>query len=197
MIGEASRKDTMQNMIIDLLKTVQRDGMDQLIDYLIVNKFFDAPASTRYHGCYDGGLAEHSFNVFRLLSELNTAYNLQCSQDSMIIAALLHDVCKVGAYIKSQVIGSKAPYYWNKSQPKGHAALSIYRIEEFIELSELEKKMIQYHMGVYGLKEFDGKGEYTLREKGLANAWHHHPIVKVMYFCDELATLQEKAKENL
>ena len=68
--------------------------------------------------------------------------------------------------------------------------------------------MIRYHMGVYGLNEFDERsGEYPLRGdqsktseqrrgQSLANAWHHYPIVKLMYFCDELATLSEKASEQ-
>jgi hypothetical protein len=74
----------------------------------------------------------------------------------------------------------------------------VARVKQFINISELEEKMILYHMGVYGLHEFEeGKGEYPLRGGGLANAWYHHPAVKVMYFCDELATLGEKARESL
>lgn len=76
--------------------------------------------------------------------------------------------------------------------------MSVARVKQFINISELEEKMILYHMGVYGLHEFEeGKGEYPLRGGGLANAWYHHPAVKVMYFCDELATLGEKARESL
>ena len=100
---------------------------------------------------------------------------------------MLHDVCKIGAYIKTD-----KGWKWNKKQPKGHAILSIKRISEHIELTDLEDKMIRYHMGVYGLKEFDPKkGEYELRNKQMANAWYHYPIVKVMYFCDELVSLGE------
>jgi len=121
----------------------------------------------------------------------------------------------MGAYI-----GTEKPYKWNKQQPKGHALLSIERIKKHIELTELEELMIKYHMGVYGLNEFYDEddwqtGEYPLRGdhtndkemskeeskkarygKSMANAWYHNPIVKVMYFCDELATLEEKAEKG-
>jgi hypothetical protein len=77
---------------------------------------------------------------------------------------------------------------------------------------DIEELMIKYHMGVYGLNEFYAEddwqtGEYPIRGdkslskeerrgKSLANAWYHNPICKLMYFCDEIATLEEKAKEN-
>jgi len=210
-----------------LLESTHREGINCLIGYLVQEGFFTAPASTKFHGCYLGGLANHSFRVYELL--LNTKPNilkldaitnsgqkpLPIQPANIIIAALLHDVCKVGAYI-----GDEKPYKYNKATPKGHALLSIERIKKHIELTELEELMIKYHMGVYGLNEFyeEGSwqtGEYPLRGdhskdegmtkeesqkarygKSMANAWYHNPIVKVMYFCDELATLEEKAKDN-
>jgi len=202
----------IKEKITGLLKSTKRSGIESLIKYLEDEGFFEAPASTRFHGCYPGGLAEHSFRVYELLRSYGK-FNLdkvsspgqqplQITIDNIIIAALLHDVCKVGAYI-----GTEKPYKWNKQQPEGHALLSIERIKKYIELTELEELMIKYHMGVYGLYEFENdwqKGEYPLRGddtkskeerrgQSLANAWYHNPIVKVMYFCDELATLEEKA----
>ena len=183
----------MKDQIIELLKSTKREGIEKMIEYIDSNGFFESPASTRFHGCYEGGLAKHSYNVYRMLIGYDMTYKLNSSIDSMIIAALLHDVCKIGAYL-----GDSMPYKWNRQQPKGHAELSLHRINAYIQLTELEEKMIRYHMGVYGLKEFDEKkGEYTLRNKSMANAWYHHPIVKVMYFCDELATLQEKCEEKI
>ena len=93
-------------------------------------------------------------------------------------------------------LGDSKPYTWHREQPRGHAMLSLIWIQEHIKLTELEELMIKFHMGVYGLNEYDQrKGEYSLRDGGMANAWYHHPIVKVMYFCDELETLQAKARE--
>ena len=180
-----------QKLIEELLLSTKRDGMDNLLEYMSTGGFFTSPGSTRYHGCYKGGLAVHSLGVYDLLDTFAPSFKLDCPADSLIIAPLLHDLCKMGAYQ-----GNEKPYTYNRINPPGHATLSITRITRFIELTELEDKMIRYHMGVYGLREFDEKkGEYPLRGGGMANAWHHHPIVKVMYFCDELATLDEKANE--
>ena len=178
--------------IKELLQKVDRVGMDTLLDYMNDNEFFTAPASTRFHGCYEGGLADHSLRVYQMTSGYNDRLLLGVPEENIIVAGICHDFCKLGAYI-----GTEKPYKWNRNQPKGHAALSVERVKQFIELEEIEEKMILYHMGVYGLIEFDEKkGEYPLRGGSMANAWYHHPIVKVMYFCDEIATFEEKAREQ-
>lgn len=208
-------KKNVKEQIIELLMSTKREGIESMIKYLEDSGFFESPASTRFHSSYPGGLAKHSLRVYELLIKLTPTkicdvtspgqepFPLDCN--SLTIATLLHDVCKAGAYI-----GTEKPYKWNKDQPKGHALLSIERIKKHIKLTELEELMIKYHMGVYGLNEFYKEddwqtGEYPLRGddtkskkerrgKSLANAWYHNPIVKVMYFCDELATLEEKAE---
>ncbi len=202
--------------IFKLLRSTKRPGIEGLLRYLLENGFFESPASMYYHNDYRGGLADHSLNVFANLINCYRDIKLQIptergqkpldiEPENLAIAALLHDVCKVGMYTGNDVNG----YKLTKGRPKGHASLSIERIVRFIKLEELEVMMIRYHMGVYGLKEFDPKaGEYHLLAKNptaskeerygksLRNAWYHNPIVKVMYFCDELATLTEKAAKQ-
>jgi hypothetical protein len=200
MIDQKERAAANRVRVVDLLIGTQREGMDRLVEWLVKEGFFEAPASTKYHGVYEGGLAAHSLNVFDRLSVMVAAYRIAVPPESLVIAALLHDVCKVGAYLPVESdkwkVAGVPEYRWNKEQPKGHAVLSIERIQKFIKLTDIEELMIRYHMGVYGLNEFEpGKGEYPLRGGGLANAWHHYPIVKLMYFADELATLGEKAEE--
>ena len=188
--------------IITLLNSTNREHIGALISYLQDGDFFEAPASTRFHSCHEGGLAEHSLGVYRLLEMYGKKWvplpafgqvMLPVKAENYIIAGLLHDVCKIGAYI-----GSSSPYKWNRAQPKGHALLSLIRIAKYIKIEPIEELMIKFHMGPYGLFEFEpGKGEYPLRGdkskskeekygKSLANAWYHNPIVKLMYFCDEL-----------
>lgn len=221
---------TTQETITGLLMATEREGMEALVKHLVDAGFFESPASTKFHGCYPGGLAKHSLRVYELLIEKITKpfsldlaavsspgqKPLPITPDGLVIAALLHDICKVGAYI-----GTEKPYKWNKQQPKGHGELSVTRANGFIALEPIEEMMIRFHMGVYGLNEFYKKGdwqtgEYPLRGdhiacegmnkeeskahrygKSLANAWYHNPICKVMYFCDELATLEEKASESV
>ena len=219
-----------KEVIINLLEGTHRTNIGGLLDYLNNEGFFEAPASTRFHGSYPGGLARHSLRVYELVNEFCLKFELgvaiapgqkplPLSPDNIIIAGLLHDVCKVGAYIATP--DGKNPYRWNKEQPKGHATLSIERIKKFIELNPVEELMVTYHMGLYGLNEFYEKGswefktsaEYPLRGdhskdeemtkeesqaarygNSLRNAWYHNPVCKLMYFADELATLEEKVE---
>jgi hypothetical protein len=154
--------------ITELLLSTQRDGMDAMIEYLNTSGFFESPASTKFHGAYPGGLADHSLRVFeilgpyvdlaRLITHPDTTAGkkpLPLCCDSVVIATLLHDICKAGAYV-----GDEAPYKWNKTQPGGHALLSIERIKKYIKLEPIEELMIRFHMGLYGLNEFYEEGSW-------------------------------------
>ena len=85
---------------------IKREGADKLLDYLASPgcDFFTAPASTRFHGAYEGGLCEHSLNVYDCLCDymhrdrVRELYGLTCSEETLAIAALLHDVCKINCY---------------------------------------------------------------------------------------------------
>ena len=197
---------TTKEAVITLLRSTERKGMNQMLNWLDVEGFYTSPASIRFHGSYEGGLAEHSLGVYHLLNRFISeimfrpnygAIMLPVKQENIVIAALLHDVCKVGAYLEKPEGGYKS----NRGKPKGHALRSLIRILEYIELEKIEELMIRFHMGIYGLYEFDPVkhygSEYHLVSDGtgtkeerygktLRNAWHHNPIVKLMYFCDEL-----------
>ena len=84
---------------------IHREGADALLDYL-ENKsdFFTCPASARFHGAYVGGLCDHSLNVYHCLVDylarerVQELYGLECSEETVAIVALLHDLCKIGCY---------------------------------------------------------------------------------------------------
>ena len=178
---------TDKEKIITLLQSTNREGMDNMIQWMEIENFFTSPGSTKYHGCYEGGLAKHSLGVYSLLHSFNQELQLGCEEDSIIIATLLHDVCKVGAYL-----GDHKPYQYNRSQPKGHARLSIERIEQFIMLSPLKKLMILYHMGPWNST---GRGEeYSVDD--MLSVWGKNEIVRWVYFSDEMATREEKVDES-
>jgi len=86
---------------IDLLSLIDRHGMDSLLDYLENSDYYRAPASTRYHNVFEGGLCQHSLNVTREFAKENAGWQKPLPQDSVIICGLLHDLCKVGAYIRT------------------------------------------------------------------------------------------------
>jgi 23S rRNA maturation-related 3'-5' exoribonuclease YhaM len=174
-----------------MLLGVDREGVANLVEALDKNGFFEAPASTRFHGNYKGGLIDHSYNIYVLFDDLVKRFNLQneITHDSIVLCSLLHDVCKSGAYLNK---GNG--YYWNRDQPKGHATLSIKRIEKFIKLTDLEREIILMHMGLYQTKEFLGaeKGEYYLKE--LVGKFNNK-LCKLFYFCDDMAAQFVDKKE--
>ena len=147
---------------------VHRDGSDKLIDYL-VNKsdFFTAPASTRFHGSYDGGLARHSLNVYHCFKaylereRVRELYNLSASEETIAICALLHDICKVDVYTRGkrnvkndQGVWEKVPtYFFEDKLPYGHGEKSVYMITGFMRLTREEAFAIRYHMGFSGSED--------------------------------------------
>ena len=91
-------------MFIEIYQAqITRPGADALLEYLEhKSDFFTAPSSTRFHGCYEGGLCEHSLNVYHCLVDylqrerVQELYGLEYGEESVAIVALLHDLCKVG-----------------------------------------------------------------------------------------------------
>lgn len=166
----------MKDFYIQLLKSVRRPGVDALIDYLEKSDFFEAPASTIYHGSYAGGLVEHSLNVYTMLQWY--VANLQdsdfelpkISEESVIIVALLHDLCKVNCYhestrnVKNEQTGKweKVPCYKREPLlPMGHGGKSVFIIQQFIKLTPEEAQAIYWHMGAYDTSPYN-----TLNELG-------------------------------
>ncbi len=177
-----------QDMIIKMLRETKRDGIEDLIAYMEKSDFFAAPASTRFHGDYPGGLAEHCVNVYNALvfhyeNLKESDYNLpDIPEDSIVIVALLHDLCKVNTYHetwKNEKVyhdkGTKSDpggkFDWKvtpgyKRDPllaMGHAGKSIFIIQQFIKLSVTEAQAIYWHMGAYDLSLYN-----TLNELGQA-----------------------------
>ena len=139
---------------------IKRDGADKLLEYLCSSDFFTAPASTRFHGSHAGGLCEHSINVFECLKDImerprmKEVYGVKYSDESIAIASLLHDVCKVDFYVEStrnvkeNGVWKSVPYYTIEDKlPYGHGEKSVYIISGFMKLTRDEAFAIRYHMG--------------------------------------------------
>ena len=89
-----------KELFLELFNKIQREGTVDLLAWLESSDFYTAPASTKYHGAYEGGLLEHSLNVYTELQKLKTVYpEINCSEESLIIVSLFHDLCKVNSYI--------------------------------------------------------------------------------------------------
>lgn len=193
-----------KEFFLNLLGRVDRDGMGKLIEFLEKTDFFTAPASTRFHGAYQGGLLQHSINVRAILSEEinNDCYypraieDSQKLEDTVTIVSLLHDVCKVNYYAiemrnKKNEKGEwvKEPFYTVKDTiPYGHGEKSVMILNNFIRLTAEEMYAIRWHMGAYEPKELYGT---------LAEAYNRYPLALALHISDLKATyLLEKEEQK-
>lgn len=145
---------------------IKREGADKLLDYLMKSDFFTAPASARFHNSYEGGLLEHSLNVYDALvgyleSPRAKAYGFSYSDESIAIVALLHDLCKVGVYkkgfrnVKDESGAWKRvdTFEYDDQLPYGHGEKSVYIITGYMRLTREEAFAIRYHMGYSSERE--------------------------------------------
>lgn len=164
---------TNRERFIEIYKTkIKREGADKLLAYLCSegSDFFRAPASTRFHGNYEGGLLEHSLNVYDCLCDIMSRprikemYGIEYSEESIAIAALLHDVCKINFYnvsfrnVKNEMgKWESVPFYTIEDNlPYGHGEKSVYIISGYMRLTRDEAFAIRYHMGFSADKDNHG-----------------------------------------
>ena len=180
---------------------ITRPGADKLLEYLQSSgsDFFTAPASARFHGAYEGGLCEHSINVYECLKaymereRVKNVYGLEASDETIAIAALLHDLCKVNCYkpgfrnVKDDNgVWQKVPTFeFDDSLPYGHGEKSVYIITGFMRLSREEAFAIRYHMGFSGTED----------PRNVGNAFEMFPLAFALATADMEATYFLEGKE--
>ena len=179
----------MKEKFLELLKTVNREGRNDLIEFIQKTDFFKAPASTRFHGDYEGGLVEHSLKVYEILKhKVETNIEpIKVSDESLIIIALLHDLCKANFYkvdyrnAKNALgVWEKVPYYTiDDTIPYGHGEKSVMMITEYMKLTPEEKYCIRWHMGFTEPKE-----QYTT----IGLAYKKYPLALLVHEADLEAT---------
>jgi HD superfamily phosphohydrolase YqeK len=122
-----------------------------LTDALDKLGFFTAPASTKYHGAYEGGLFDHSLATAEELVDLTQKLGLKWERpESPYIVGLYHDLCKCDNYVK--IIDECIPYPYEYN-PKiiipGHGDKSVIMLQKYIFLTDEEIACIRWHMGAY------------------------------------------------
>lgn len=181
---------------VELLRTTNRDGIEELIRYLQEETdFFTAPASTKYHGAFAGGLLMHSINV---CAELRLDPNSKVyPTETLIIVALLHDICKANCYRteKRNVKENggwveKQVYVFEDELPLGHGEKSLYIASKFIKLSDEEAAAIRWHMGAFDCAFRGG-------DRGLNAAYEKYPLAVLLHMADMRATyLVERSDDH-
>lgn len=158
----------VKSMIDFMGDCVTNDVIDRLRDM----NFFTAPASTKFHGNYEGGLFTHSFVVARTLVELTDCNNLMWERkESPYIIGMFHDLCKTDYYISNGT-----GHAWERNDDcllKGHGEKSVMLLSQFYTLTEEEIMCIRYHMGAFTPKE--EWSDYTRAVHTYPNVlWTHH-----------------------
>lgn len=173
---------------------IKREGADKLLEWLNNSDFFNAPASTKFHNAFDGGLCDHSINVYRRLLDLwekektNIPELASITQESIAICGLLHDLCKVNLYtiefrnVKKDGAWIQTPFYSVKDElPYGHGEKSVYIISGFMRLTRDEAMAINWHMGGFDCRVKGG--DYSL-----STAFQMHPLATLTHLADISAT---------
>lgn len=179
---------------------VTREGADKLLEFLLSpsSDFFTAPASARYHSSYEGGLLEHSLNVYDCLcgylasDHVKNTLKMSYSEESVAIVALLHDLCKINVYKKGfrNVKDEKGvwqrvdTFEYDDPMPYGHGEKSVYMITPFMRLTREEAFAIRYHMGYSSTED----------ERNVSAAFEMFPLAFALSVADSEATYYIEGK---
>ena len=153
---------------------IERSGLTGLMQWLESTDFYTAPASSRFHSCFEGGLVAHSLNVYFQLKRLCNWFACDASDESIAIVSLFHDLCKVGCY--------KTEMRWRKDQNNqweqyatwkfdedfaygGHGAKSVFLVQSFMKLTPGEASAINCHMGQWDATTYSNPTEVYSRNK--------------------------------
>ena len=188
---------------IEIFKNnIKREGADKLLDYLLspASDFFTAPASSRFHSAYEGGLLDHSLNVYDCLvsylsSDRAKAFGFNYSDESIAIVALLHDLCKVGVYKKGfrnvkddrGVWQRVDTFEYDDQLPYGHGEKSVYIVSGYMRLTREEAFAIRYHMGYLSQTE---------DPRNVSAAFEMFPLAFALSTADSEATYFIESKKD-
>lgn len=195
---------------VKLLKSTGREGVDDVIEELERLGFFSAPASADHHLNVEGGLVQHSLNtckaafaIWEGMKALEPSLDTEVKKESIIISALLHDVCKADIYKRSvkkrknklgqweDCEGYKVSY---KDFPMGHGEKSLVVILlSGLELYDDEMLAIRWHMGAWGLNQnsFEDVRNYDTAQK-------EYPLVAIIHAADVMAAnVMERTGEEM
>jgi len=183
---------------------ITREGVQNLVNW-IKNEtdFFTAPASTNYHGNYEGGLLDHTLLVLRFaLHNFNMIISqnpdLEYLRESVVISALFHDLCKTNCYIKELKWVKDSENKWKSytgwtikdTFPYGHGEKSVLLISKYMKLTDPEAMAIRWHMGATEPSvSIPNNPQYYAFNSAI-----NHPLVRLIHCADMLAMALEETR---
>lgn len=177
------------NRFKSLLASVDREGIKDLINYLETTDMKTAPASTKYHGAYAGGLVVHCLKVYDNLVAITEAMHENFDKDSLILTALLHDLAKVNFY-ECYTKNVKVDGEWraqlaykvidkeNRFIYASHEQTSLFIASMYIELTIEEQVSILSHHG--------GVGDRSLHIDTVSEMFSTYKLPKYLHVADLL-----------
>ena len=172
-------------------ENIERSGLATLMIWLEKTDFYTAPASTKYHGAFEGGLVMHSLNVYSHLKKLCKWYECEASDESIAIVSLFHDFCKIGTYKTEMRWRKDANNQWEQYPTYkfdedfafgGHGSKSVYLVQSFIKLTPEEASAINCHMGAFDLSTYNNPSPVFERNK---LAWLLHVADEAAAYLEE------------
>lgn len=184
---EEPKKQSDKQRFYSLIHGINRIGIDELLEWIEESDFFAAPASTKFHGNYEGGLLKHCLKVHDVFYRLVKVNKLKLNDESIIICSLFHDLNKVNTYhpkFNKNGSRSKTPYETIDSIPLGHGAKSVWMVERFMRLTVEEAAIILWHMGPFdrNFSTWDAKITKT------------YPVAKLFFCADYISSILEGMK---
>ena len=212
MINLQANKEEFQALA---RKYIKRDGLEKLLAWLEQTDFYSAPASTKFHLSVEGGLCQHSLNVFYAMVELckkhwekegkeDDIFNGESldaegafNMENIAIVALFHDICKANCYVKDwknvKVNGKweQQEYWkWEEQFIYGHGSKSVYIIQQYMRLYIDEAQAIRFHMG--------GREDplSQMFERQYAEVYEKSKFAVMLYLADCYASFLIETKEG-
>ena len=176
---------------LEICKKIERPGIEQLLEWLDSSDFYTAPASTKFHGAYAGGLLEHSLNVYDEFRKLLSVYKLPCSEETCAVITLFHDLCKVNAYTIEKRSRKNETGQWESYNAYtfneklcygGHGSKSVFIIQNYMKLTAEEAVAVNCHMGCW-----DGD---------VGKSYGQFPLAWLLHVADEAATYLTEGGEK-
>ena len=203
MIDKGERSMTNRERFLDICqREIKREGIDKLLEYLCsgASDFFTAPASTRFHCSHEGGLLEHSLNVYDNLRDYlsreraKNEFALEYSDETIALVSLFHDLCKVNCYktgtrnVKDErgVWHSVPTYEFDDRLPYGHGEKSVYILSGYMRLTREEAFAIRYHVGFAS----------SMDNRTVSSALEMFPLALALYIADLEATYFIEGKRD-
>ena len=172
-----------------LLLSTNRPRIEDLINHITKMGYFIAPGSLKHHR-FVGGLVSHSLETYHKAIEFRRKkiddgfIPDAIPEESVIIAALMHDLCKADVL---RYNSEKRKAYECKSY-RGHSARSVRQVGySGFELTPLEKDAILWHMG----------GEHICPDKvQRIEHFRNHPLSDIIRKADGKSIGESKRRHH-